>query len=285
MELVEGETLHEHIVGAGALPLDEALGIAFQMADALESAHERGIVHRDLKPANVKVFGDPPAVKVLDFGLAKAVETNRHPTPAISNSPTLSVMATGAGVILGTAAYMSPEQAKGLPADHRTDIFAFGCVRFEMLTGRMAFGGDSVPEILASVIRPSPTGPRCRRVCRRDCPNCSAAAWRNRGENVISRSAMSASISSTSAGRRTPPPTPERRHRAAPRTCRSGAAPFRSRRACSSVPSRRLRASRSRVLRPQQHRWCGSRLRSATRRRSPSSGVMSASRLMDRWWR
>ena len=156
MELVEGDTLHERIARAGALPLDETLAIAVQIAEALESAHERGIVHRDLKPANVKVFGDPPTVKVLDFGLAKALETNRDQTPAISNSPTLSVMATGAGVILGTAAYMSPEQAKGLAADHRTDIFAFGCVLFEMLTGRVAFDGDSVPEILATVIKSEP---------------------------------------------------------------------------------------------------------------------------------
>ena len=156
MELVEGDTLQERIVRAGALPLDEALHIGIQIAEALESAHERGIVHRDLKPANVKVFGDPPTVKVLDFGLAKALETHRDQAAAISNSPTLSVMATGAGVILGTAAYMSPEQAKGLAADHRTDIFAFGCVLFEMLTGRLAFEGDSVPEILATVIKNDP---------------------------------------------------------------------------------------------------------------------------------
>src|SRR5690349_9141761 len=114
MEMVAGETLQEHIKRAGAIPIDEALAIAKQIAEALEAAHERGIIHRDLKPANVKILPDGK-VKVLDFGLAKAMRGT--PAPDLSNSPTLSMSTKEAGVILGTAAYMSPEQAKGLPAD------------------------------------------------------------------------------------------------------------------------------------------------------------------------
>ena len=149
MELVEGETLAERIA-RGPLPLEQALSVALQIADALEAAHEKGIVHRDLKPANVKITPDEK-VKVLDFGLAKAMETES----AVSNlahSPTLSMMATQAGVILGTAAYMSPEQAKGRPADQRSDVFSFGVVLYEMLTGRQPFQGETAPEILASVL-------------------------------------------------------------------------------------------------------------------------------------
>ena len=149
MELVEGQTLADRLA-RGPLPVDEALAIAVQIADALEAAHARGVVHRDLKPANVKVTPDD-RVKVLDFGLAKAVETEATSANA-ANSPTLSMMASQAGIILGTAAYTSPEQAKGLPADHRSDIFSFGSVLFEMLTGRQPFPGDTAPEVLASVL-------------------------------------------------------------------------------------------------------------------------------------
>jgi eukaryotic-like serine/threonine-protein kinase len=161
MELVEGPTLAERIAlpHTGAekgrpVPLDEALLIAKQIAEALEYAHERGIIHRDLKPANIKVKPDG-AVKVLDFGLAKALADD----PAsgdISTSPTLSIAATQAGVILGTAAYMSPEQAKGKSADRRADIWAFGCVFFEMLTGEQPFEGETVSETLAAVIKDEP---------------------------------------------------------------------------------------------------------------------------------
>ncbi|MGA8014093.1 MAG: serine/threonine-protein kinase [Candidatus Acidiferrales bacterium] len=153
MELVEGPTLADRIK-AGPIPIDEALRIAKQICDALEYAHERGIVHRDLKPANVKVTKDD-AVKVLDFGLAKAIEGEAIDVDLI-NSPTMSRMATLAGVLLGTTAYMSPEQAKGKPVDRRADIWAFGCVLYEMLTGQMAFRGESVTDTLAAVIKEEP---------------------------------------------------------------------------------------------------------------------------------
>ena len=153
MELVEGPTLADRIK-AGPIPVDEAVRIARQIADALEYAHERGIIHRDLKPANVKVTNDD-IVKVLDFGLAKALEGDPSSID-ISTSPTISRMATQQGVLLGTAAYMSPEQAKAKPADRRADIWAFGCVLYEMLTGKVAFPGDSVTDTLAGVIRAEP---------------------------------------------------------------------------------------------------------------------------------
>jgi eukaryotic-like serine/threonine-protein kinase len=153
MELVEGPTLADRIK-AGPVPVDEGVRIARQIADALEYAHERGIIHRDLKPANVKVTNDD-AVKVLDFGLAKALESDIASID-ISSSPTISRMATQAGVLLGTAAYMSPEQAKAKPVDRRADIWAFGCVLYEMLTGKVAFPGESVTDTLASIIKEEP---------------------------------------------------------------------------------------------------------------------------------
>jgi serine/threonine-protein kinase len=149
LELVEGGTLGDRLA-SGPLRADDALGVAQQVVRALEAAHERGIVHRDLKPANI-AFAASGQVKVLDFGLAKAVDT--VPGRAeITHSPTLSIMATQAGIILGTAAYMSPEQAKGLAADHRSDVFSFGIVLYEMLTGRKPFQGDTAPDVLASVL-------------------------------------------------------------------------------------------------------------------------------------
>jgi serine/threonine-protein kinase len=152
MELVEGDTLAERIA-QGPIPLDEALAIARQIAEALEAAHEKGIVHRDLKPANVKITPDGK-VKVLDFGLAKAFDTEASGgSAALTNSPTLTLEATRAGVILGTAGYMSPEQARGKPADKRADIWSFGVVLFEMLTGRATFEGETVSDTLAAVLR------------------------------------------------------------------------------------------------------------------------------------
>ena len=153
IELVEGSTLAERIAQA-AIPVDEALPIARQIAEALEYAHERSIVHRDLKPANVKMKPDG-TVKVLDFGLAKALDEDSANTD-ISTSPTLTAAATKAGLILGTAAYMSPEQARGKAVDRRSDIWSFGVVLFEMLTGKMPFQGDTVSDTLAGVIRAEP---------------------------------------------------------------------------------------------------------------------------------
>jgi len=148
LELVEGPTLADRIA-RGAIPSDEALGIAMQIAEALEAAHSQGIVHRDLKPANIKLRPDG-TVKVLDFGIAKALEPDL--LTSAPQSPMLTTPATMAGVILGTAAYMSPEQARGKPVDQRADIWAFGCVLYEMLTGQPAFGGEDVPLTLARVL-------------------------------------------------------------------------------------------------------------------------------------
>ena len=182
MELVEGEDLSERLK-RGAVPVEEALGIARQIAEALEAAHEKGIVHRDLKPANVKLAPDGK-VKVLDFGLAKAMEpavgsasgADLARSPTLMNSPTMTAaQGTQLGVILGTAAYMSPEQARGGAVDRRADVWAFGVVLHEMLTGRSLFAADTVSDTLAGVLRaeidlaklPSGTPPALRRLLRR----------------------------------------------------------------------------------------------------------------------
>ena len=149
LELIEGPTLADRIA-KGPIPVDEALPIAMQIAEALEAAHEQGIIHRDLKPANIKLKPDG-TVKVLDFGLAKAFDTTPRGDP--DQSPTLTAAATQMGVIMGTAAYMSPEQARGKPVDKRADIWAFGVVLYEMLTGRRPFQGDEVSLTLASVMK------------------------------------------------------------------------------------------------------------------------------------
>jgi hypothetical protein len=159
MELVEGPTLADRIA-EGPIAVDETLSIAKQIAEALESAHEQGIIHRDLKPANIKVRDDG-TVKVLDFGLAKALDPAFGAAGAsavsASMSPTITTPAmTQAGLILGTAAYMSPEQAKGRAVDKRSDVWAFGCVLYEMLTGKRAFDGEDVSDTLAAVLRGEP---------------------------------------------------------------------------------------------------------------------------------
>jgi Tol biopolymer transport system component len=186
MELVEGSTLTDRIA-RGPLPLNEVLPLAKQIAEALEAAHEQGIIHRDLKPANIKVREDG-AVKVLDFGLAKLIDPVGVPgrNPNVTASPTITspAMMTGVGVILGTAAYMSPEQAAGKPADKRSDVWAFGCVLYEMLTGRRAFGGEDMSDTLANILKsepdwnvlPADVPPAVRTLLAR----CLAKEWRRR---------------------------------------------------------------------------------------------------------
>jgi serine/threonine-protein kinase len=156
LELVEGETLADRIT-RGPIPLEDAIPIAKAIAEALEAAHEQGVIHRDLKPANIKAGADG-AVKVLDFGLAKLTQAPGPgpQAPAMTASPTLSVQATMAGVILGTAAYMSPEQARGRPVDKRADIWAFGCVLYEMLTAKRAFDGDDITDTIVAIVSKEP---------------------------------------------------------------------------------------------------------------------------------
>jgi serine/threonine-protein kinase len=169
MELVEGAELK------GPVPLDEALAIAGQIAAGLEAAHEKGIIHRDLKPANIKLT---PAgvVKILDFGLAKASESAVGANSNMTTSPTLSMEMTRAGMILGTAAYMSPEQAAGKPVDRRADIWSFGVVLWEMLTGRQMFRGETVSHTLANVLRAEIDLTALPRGLRRRFARCSGAA-------------------------------------------------------------------------------------------------------------
>ncbi len=175
LELVAGETLADRIAGR-PLPIARAIDYARQIAEALDAAHEGGIVHRDLKPGNIKIT-DAGLVKVLDFGLARALAVAAGETSDVdaANSPTITVHGTRQGVILGTAAYMSPEQARGTRIDKRTDIWAFGCVLFEMLTGKRAFNGETPSDVIAAIIERAPdlsalpvsTPPHIRRVIER----------------------------------------------------------------------------------------------------------------------
>jgi serine/threonine-protein kinase len=204
MELVPGPTLAERIA-QGPIPLDEALPIAHQIAEALEYAHERGIVHRDLKPANIKITPEG-RVKVLDFGLAKAISTE-PPAGDPASSPTLTMRATMAGVILGTAAYMSPEQARGQSADKRADIWSFGVALYEMLTGRQLFTGATVSDTLAAVLRaevdlstiPEPVRGVVERCLRKD----ARRRWRDIGDVRIALDEdPSTSVAAPAAARR-----------------------------------------------------------------------------------
>jgi serine/threonine protein kinase len=154
LELAEGETLAERLL-SGKVPVAEALTIARQLADALDAAHEQGIVHRDLKPANIKIT-PAGAVKVLDFGLARTSSATAAACIDDPRSSTITIGGTREGRIAGTVAYMSPEQARGKPVDERTDVWAFGCVLYELLTGRRAFAGETVTDILAAVLQREP---------------------------------------------------------------------------------------------------------------------------------
>src|SRR5438309_2106889 len=154
MELVSGETLAERIKREGAVPVEEALKICAQVTEALEAAHEKGIIHRDLKPANVKITPEG-TVKVLDFGLAKVAIGDGSGTD-LTAAPTVTLGGTREGLIVGTAAYMSPEQARGQAVDKRTDIWALGCVLYEMLTGCTAFPGQTISDTIAAVLEREP---------------------------------------------------------------------------------------------------------------------------------
>ena len=209
LELVDGPTLADRIA-RGRLPLDEALAIARQIAGALEAAHERGIIHRDLKPANIKLTPGG-TVKVLDFGLAKLNDPNALNGPNDPNAITMSPAMTSFGVILGTAAYMSPEQAKGREIDRRADIWAFGCILYEMLSGRPVFAGGSVSEIVSDVLKsepdwtalPADVPPHVRRVLRRCLDKDASRRVRDIGDAALDLDDPS-TVSGTEASARRP---------------------------------------------------------------------------------
>ena len=197
MELASGEELATRIA-RGKIPLEEALRIALAIAEALEAAHDKGIIHRDLKPANIKLGSSTDSVtgsqvKILDFGLAKALQGDLASSSSgidLTRSPTLSVAATQAGMILGTAGYMSPEQARAVSADRRADIWSFGVILYEMIAGRRAFSGDTVADTLAKVIEREPDFASSRRRRRPRSRGCSSAAWSRARASACRRSAM-----------------------------------------------------------------------------------------------
>jgi Tol biopolymer transport system component len=217
LELVEGPTLADRL-RAGSIPIDDALAIARQIAEALDAAHEHAIIHRDLKPANIKLRPDG-VVKVLDFGLAKVVEQTDVARTDTAASPTITAAAmTRSGILLGTAAYMSPEQARGQPFDRRADIWAFGCLLFEMLSGRRVFGGESVTDTLASVMRdppaldmlPASTPPRVRLLIARCLERDPRRRLRDIGDARLELETLDAAVAGTLSE---PPPAPDHRMR------------------------------------------------------------------------
>lgn len=222
MELVEGEDLSA-VIARGPIPLADALPIARQIAEALEAAHDVGIIHRDLKPANIKLRADG-TVKVLDFGLAKAMDPGSSVAPDVANSPTLTGHATQLGMILGTAAYMAPEQARGKTVDRRADIWAFGVVIFEMLTGRRLFAGDEVTDVLAAVLRqeidwrslPGETPPRLHRLLERCLDRDVKQRLRDIGEARVEIAKVERGAPDSVSGSTTAPATPPAWRRALP---------------------------------------------------------------------
>ena len=203
LELVEGDTLADRLK-RGAIPVEESLNLALQIAEALEAAHEKGVIHRDLKPANIKVTPEGK-IKVLDFGLAKAFAGDGSDVN-LSHSPTLSMQATQQGVILGTAAYMSPEQARGVTVDKRADIWAFGCVLYEMFTGRQVFKGELMSDVMASVLKSDPDykglpptiHPKLRDVLRRCLEKEPKQRWQDVGDVRVELEQVLADPSGTS---------------------------------------------------------------------------------------
>ena len=199
LELVEGDTLADQLKH-GVIPVEESLKLALQIAEALEAAHEKGVIHRDLKSGNIKVTPDGK-VKVLDFGLAKAFLGDGSDAN-LSQSPTLSLAATQQGVILGTAAYMSPEQARGQEVDKRADVWAFGCVLYEMLTGRQAFRGELMSDVMASVLAREPDysalhsqlHPRVRELILRCLEKDPRDRWRDVGDLRIELSHIESGV-------------------------------------------------------------------------------------------
>jgi eukaryotic-like serine/threonine-protein kinase len=217
LELVPGETLAERL-RRGPLPLLEALPLFRQIAEGLEAAHDKGVLHRDLKPANIKITPDGKA-KILDFGLAKAVAADEGGQDA-SHSPTISYEGTRHGVILGTAAYMSPEQARGKPVDKRTDIWSFGCVLFEALAGRRAFSGETISDTIAAILArepewswlPAATPPRIRELLHRCLQKDVARRLHDVGDARIELDeAIAEHERGASASRALPAPGPARR--------------------------------------------------------------------------